>query len=63
MRQRRAVDPLRADDVDVVEGGELLRREGLRRTPDHVAGIVDDDVQTAGFVDDAPDGRLDGDLV
>ena len=44
VRQGGAVDPLRAEHVDVVLLGELLGREGLGRAEHHVAGVVDDDV-------------------
>ena len=47
-------------DVDVVEFGKLLRREGFGGTEGHMACIVDDDVETAGIRDDFSDPFLDG---
>ncbi len=58
MGQRGTVDPLRAEDVDVVLLTELFRREGFRRAEHHVAGVVDDNVETAGVGDDAGDAGV-----
>lgn len=52
MRQHRAVHPLRAEDVDVVELGELLGGERLRRAVHHVAGVVQHHVEVTVLVDD-----------
>src|SRR5687767_3885483 len=59
MRERRAVHALRAQDVDVIELGELLRRKGLRRTQRHVTGVVDHHVDTAGLRNDRRDPVFD----
>jgi hypothetical protein len=42
--QGRPVDALGGQDVDVVDVGDMLHREGLGRAEDHVPGVVDDDV-------------------
>jgi len=48
VRQGSAVDALGAQHVDIVLLGQLVRREGLRRAVNHVAGVVDDDVEAPG---------------
>jgi hypothetical protein len=58
--QRGTVDPLGAHHVDVILLDQLFRREGFGRAEHHVAGIVDDDIETAGLGDDAGDTGLGG---
>jgi hypothetical protein len=58
LRQRRTIDALGAQDVDVIELGELFRRECLRRAEHHVTGIVHDDIEAALLGDDLRDRRV-----
>ena len=58
VRQRGAVEALRAEHVDVVELGQLLRGERLGRTGDHVARVVHDYVEAALLGEDGGDGRV-----
>lgn len=37
---------------------ELFRREGFRWAEHHVAGVVDDDIETTGIGDDVGDGGV-----
>jgi hypothetical protein len=60
LRKGGAVDPLCADDVNVIELGELLRSECLGRSEDHVAGIVNYHVQHPVLGDDFLDRRVAG---
>jgi hypothetical protein len=59
VRQHRAVEPLGREDVDVVDGRELLDRERLGRPEHHVPRVVDDDVDPAGRGEDRGDGGVD----
>jgi hypothetical protein len=56
--QRRSIDPLSAEHIDVEELGELLGRECFRRTERHVSGIVDYDVEATRICDDLGNARL-----
>ena len=58
LRQRGAVDPLRAQHVDVVELGKLFRSERLGRAERHVAGVMNDHVQPAALGNDLRDACL-----
>jgi hypothetical protein len=58
VRQRCAVHPLGAEDVDVVHVREFLRCERLGRAEDHGSGVVDDNVQAARVLDDMADGGV-----
>jgi hypothetical protein len=66
LRQRGAVHALRAEHIDVVELGQLFRREGFRRPEHHVARVVDHHVQATVRGDDLFDrsggGGLGGDI-
>jgi len=53
--QGGAVDALRAQYVDVVELGQLFRRESLGRTKDHMPCIVDKHIQPAVLRNDGLD--------
>ena len=52
MRKRRAIDPLRTQNVDVVLLNELLRGEGLGGAEHHVSGVVYDDIEATGVLQD-----------
>ena len=56
--QHRAVDALGSQDVHVVKVRELFGGESFRRAEHHVAGIVDQDIQTAFGVEDGLEGRV-----
>ena len=58
LRQRCTIDALRAEHVGVVDLHELFGGEGFRRTEDHVSRVVDDDIETAVFLDDNLDGLV-----
>jgi hypothetical protein len=58
VRQCRAIDPLRAQHVDVVLLDELIRGEGFGRAKHHVPGIMDDDIEAAGVLQDMRNARL-----
>jgi hypothetical protein len=58
MRRRRAQHPERDDRVDVEHRLELLVRRLVDRPVPGVAGVVDDDVQTAPGVDRGRDRGL-----
>ena len=60
MRQRRPVDPLGAQNVDVILLHELIRGEGFGRAEHHMPGVVDDDVQTVRIGEDRGDAGLRG---
>ncbi len=60
LRQRYAVYPLGAEHVDVVEFGQLLRRERFRRPEHHMPGIVHENIEPALFGDNLADRRFDG---
>ena len=60
LRQRYAVYPLGAEHVDVVEFGQLLRRERFRRSEHHMPGIVHENIEPALFGDNLADRRFDG---
>ena len=49
-----------AEHVDIVEFGQLLRRERFRRSEHHVPGIVHENIEPALFGDDLADRRFDG---
>jgi len=55
MRKRRAIDPLRAQNVDVVLLDELFRGEGLGGSEHHVSGVVDDDIEATDLLQDLGD--------
>jgi hypothetical protein len=55
MRQRRPIDPLGAENVDVILLDQLFEREGFGRAEHHVAGIMDDHIEAPGVGDDAGD--------
>ncbi len=59
VRQGGAIDPLGAEHVDVIELGELLRREGLGGAEHHVAGIMHDDVDAAVRGEDRGNAGVD----
>lgn len=59
MREHRAVHALSAQDVDVIELGELLRRKGFRGTKRHVTGVVDHHVNAACLRMDRRDTAFD----
>jgi hypothetical protein len=59
MGQSRPVDALSAEHIDVVELGELLRREGFGRAERHVACIVNHDVKSARISNDLRNAGLD----
>ena len=63
VRQDGAVDPLGAEDVDVVQVGELLGGERLDRAEDHVPGVVHHDVQAPLLGADRGDRRVDRGLI
>jgi hypothetical protein len=58
LRQRGTIDALRAEHVGVIDLQELFGSEGFRRTKDHVSRVVDDDIETAVFLDDSLDGLV-----
>lgn len=60
VRQSGAADPLCSQDVDVVDGCEVLGRERLGGAEDHVPRVVDDDVEAAVPVEDGADGQVGG---
>src|SRR5260370_25349105 len=57
--QHGTIHPLRAQNVDVVEFGKLLWCERLSRTEDHVACVVDNNIQTTVFCENLLDRVLD----
>ena len=57
--QHGTIYPLRAQNVDIVEFGKLLWCERFSRTEDHVAGIVDNNIQTTVFCENLLDRVLD----
>ena len=57
-RQRGTVDPLRAKHVRVIDLQKLFRSECLRRAKYHVSRVMDDNVETAVFLDDLFDGLV-----
>ena len=66
LRQCGAIHALRAQHIDVVLLGQLFGRETLGGAVDHVAGVVNDDVNPASGRHDRRDrgrhGRLTGDV-
>ncbi len=60
MRQHRAVDALRAENVHVVLLGKLLGRERLGRAKHHVSGVMDHHIDAAAFRDDLIGGGVGG---
>jgi hypothetical protein len=54
LRQYGAVHSLCAQDIDVVELSQLLRRKRFRGAKNHVAGIMDEDVEPAMVGDNRP---------
>ena len=58
LRSRGTIDALRAEHIGVINLQELFGSEGFRRTKDHVSGVVDDDIETAVFLDDSLDGLV-----
>lgn len=58
--QDDAVETVGADAVGVVFGQELLRGEGLAGSEAHVAGVVDEDVDSVGFLQDFGDAGREG---
>jgi hypothetical protein len=58
LRQRGPIDALRAEHVGVIDLQELFGSEGFRSTEDHVPRVVDDDIETAVFLDDSLDGLV-----
>jgi hypothetical protein len=58
LRQRSTIDALRAEHVGVIDLQELFGSEGFRGTKDHVSRVVDDDIETAVFLDDSLDGLV-----
>jgi hypothetical protein len=52
VRQCGPVDPLSAQDVDIILLDELLWREGFRWAEHHMTGVVNDDIEVAGVGND-----------
>ena len=50
--ERSAVNPLRAEHIGIIDLQELFGSKGLRRAKDHMSRVVDDDVETDGFLYD-----------
>jgi hypothetical protein len=60
VRQCRAVDALGAEDIDVEQPGEFLRRERLAVAGVQVASVVHDDVQPPGLAGHGGDCGIGG---
>ena len=60
MRKDDAVETLGPHAVDVVFGHELLRGKSLAWPEAHVAGVVDQNVDFAGFFQDFVDASSEG---
>lgn len=58
VRQRRPVDALGAQYIDIVKLGELLWRECFGGSEHHVAGIVYQNVDASVFANDLIDGPV-----
>ncbi len=58
MRERRPIYPLRAQYIYIVEFGKLLGSECLQRSENHVARIMDNNVQVSMVFDDRPNRRI-----
>ena len=56
LRQSVAVNPLCAEHVGVVDLSKLFRSEGFCRAEDHVPRVVNDDIETAVFLEEGRAG-------
>src|SRR5258707_1121609 len=60
LRECGPIYPLRTQDVDVVEFGQLFRSKGFGGTENHVASVVNHNIQSALAGHDPPNCCIDG---